>query len=59
MSDDEQTATRFKEFDCPECTANNPLDDGFKVGDEIQCMYCGLTFKVRQGVGSKFRLEET
>jgi len=58
VAEPEEPATRYKEFDCPECVANNPLDDGFKVGDEVQCMYCGLSFKVRHGVGSKFKLEQ-
>lgn len=34
------------EFDCPECDANNPWNDGFKEGDELQCHYCGQGLKV-------------
>lgn len=58
MADELETSRRFKEFDCPDCVANNPLDDGFKIGDEIQCMYCGVSFKVKPGHGGKFKLEE-
>jgi transcription elongation factor Elf1 len=29
------------EFDCPECDANNPWDDGFAEGGEVRCHYCG------------------
>jgi hypothetical protein len=32
---------RFHEFDCPECSANNPYDDGFAAGDVVLCSYCG------------------
>jgi len=42
----EGTARRFGDFDCPECAANNPYDDGFGNGDEIRCYYCGDDFKV-------------
>jgi hypothetical protein len=35
---------RFKDFDCPECAANNPYDDGFGNGDEVRCYYCGQEF---------------
>lgn len=37
---------KWKEFDCIECSANNPTDDGFYDGDEIECHYCGNAFKV-------------
>ena len=37
---------RRKDFDCPECNANNPYDEGFGPGDEIRCYYCGEEFKV-------------
>lgn len=34
------------EFDCPECSANNPWDDGFGDQGEVQCHYCNENFKV-------------
>jgi hypothetical protein len=47
---------RRKDFDCPECTAHNPYDDGFGPGDEVRCYYCGAEFKVVEGDGKlKFR----
>jgi rubredoxin len=50
------TSMTKKAFDCPECTANNPYDDGFTVGDEIRCFYCGAEFDVLEGDGKlKFR----
>lgn len=39
------------EFDCPECDANNPWDDGFKTGSEVICHYCGQEFRVLQAEG--------
>jgi ribosomal protein S27E len=38
---------RFTEFTCPECSAYNPMDDGFKAGEEVRCSYCGELFDVR------------
>jgi hypothetical protein len=35
---------RFKDFDCPDCNANNPWDETFGNGDEIRCFYCGQEF---------------
>lgn len=36
---------RFREYECPECQANNPMDDGLYEGDEVHCFYCGVGFK--------------
>lgn len=33
---------RFKEYECPECSAHNPMDDGVFEGDEVHCFYCGI-----------------
>lgn len=46
------------EFDCPECSANNPWGDGFGDGGEVQCHYCGVDFKVffLDGGKLKFRM---
>jgi transcription elongation factor Elf1 len=57
--DDDQKpgAKVFKEFECPDCSAHNPYDDGFKVGQEILCYYCGLHFKVVEREGG-FKLKE-
>jgi hypothetical protein len=49
---------RFKDFDCPDCAANNPYDDGFGEGDEIQCFYCGQTFLVVVTEAGRLRLKE-
>ncbi len=39
--------SKFKEFDCPDCSANNPVDPPFGQGDEILCNYCGSSFDVK------------
>jgi hypothetical protein len=41
------SAGRFKEFDCPDCSANNPCDPPFGDGDELLCHYCGSEFVVK------------
>lgn len=38
----------WSEFDCPECSAHNPWDDGFTYGDEVFCGWCGCRFVVRR-----------
>ncbi len=48
---EERTGRRFTEFDCPDCNANNPHDEGFRVGDQVMCFYCGAHFRVRDGGG--------
>ena len=42
----EGSSRRFGDFDCPDCSANNPYDDKFGDGDEIRCYYCGAEFRV-------------
>lgn len=48
----------LKDFDCPECDANNPYDDGFEAGDEIRCFYCGLSFKVHISDDGRVKYKE-
>ena len=37
---------KFKEFDCPGCDANNPVDPPVGNGDEVLCNYCGCDYQV-------------
>lgn len=48
----------WTEFDCPECSAHNPYDDGFSVGDEVFCSWCGCRFLVKRAgeEGDRFKL---
>ncbi|MBI1948278.1 MAG: hypothetical protein HYS27_21500 [Deltaproteobacteria bacterium] len=44
------------EFECPECNAHNPYHDGFALGSEVLCFYCGQEFKVAESDGKwKFK----
>ncbi len=47
MSERKKGQPVWTEFDCPSCDANNPHDDGFTVGDELFCNYCGMSLEVR------------
>jgi predicted Zn finger-like uncharacterized protein len=47
---------RFTDFDCPECSANNPIDDAFGDGDEVRCYYCGQEFKAQVNDSGKLKL---
>jgi hypothetical protein len=51
-------ARRFNDFDCPDCSANNPWDDGFGDGDEVRCFYCGQEFKAQVNDSGRLRLRE-
>ncbi len=54
LDDDEKPdpkAGMVYEFECPECNAHNPYGDGFKVGSEVICFYCGVEFLVAQAEG--------
>jgi len=39
--------SKFKDFDCPSCNANNPCDEPFGDGDELLCNYCGTQYRVK------------
>ncbi len=42
--DEPEFAKRLNEFECPDCDATNPVDDGFADGDEVLCFYCGMEY---------------
>ncbi len=48
----------FKEFDCPDCNANNPVDDTFTDGDEVRCNYCGSEYKALVNSEGRVRFKE-
>jgi len=58
QAEDLGAARRFDDFDCPECDANNPWDDGFGDGDEVRCFYCGQEFKAQVNDSGRLRLRE-
>jgi hypothetical protein len=54
---DEGRTRRFGDFDCPDCNANNPHDDGFGDGDEVRCYYCGQEFRALVSDQGRLRLK--
>lgn len=56
--DDERRSRRFSDFDCPDCSANNPYDDPFGDGDAVRCFYCGQEFRVQVTEEGRLRLRE-
>ena len=51
-------AKTIKDFDCPECNANNPAhDEAIRAGDEVRCNYCGEEFKVFVSDEGKVKLK--
>jgi len=57
-SSSRRRSRRFFDFDCPTCSANNPMDDGFRNGDEIRCYYCSMDFQVRVTEDGGLKLRE-
>jgi hypothetical protein len=51
-------SSRFREFDCPSCNANNPVDDGFGDSEEILCNYCGTQYRVKVTDEGRLKLKE-
>jgi hypothetical protein len=47
----------FKDFDCPDCSANNPYDDGFGDGDEVRCYYCGQEYRAQVNDSGRLKLK--
>ena len=56
--DEAEACSSFKDFDCPLCNANNPYDDGFTMGEEIRCFYCGAEFRVSVNDNGRLKLKE-
>ncbi len=49
---------KFFEFDCPVCSANNPVADGFMHKEEVMCQYCGCAFEARVSDELKITFKE-
>jgi DNA-directed RNA polymerase subunit RPC12/RpoP len=48
MNERSKGKPKWTEFECPECSANNPWHDGFEVGDQLFCGYCGAVLIVKR-----------
>ncbi|MCG3173356.1 MAG: hypothetical protein GMKNLPBB_01553 [Myxococcota bacterium] len=61
--DDEEEQEPVKlgatEFVCPGCNAYNPLDEPLKNGMEVQCNYCGNTYKAKIMESGRIKFRET
>ncbi len=55
---EKEDTRRFTEFECPDCDAHNPYDDGFTDGDEVRCCYCGQLFEVHVTESGRLKLKE-
>lgn len=51
-----QVGLRY-EFDCPECDANNPWDEGFGDNSEVRCHYCGQDYRVTVAENGKLKFK--
>ncbi|HZZ83514.1 MAG TPA: hypothetical protein VFE30_03165 [Anaeromyxobacteraceae bacterium] len=47
---------KYTDFDCPECNANNPLDEPITDGVELRCCYCGEEFRARLSDEGRLKL---
>jgi len=50
---------RFSEFECPTCSAHNPMGDAFGNGDDVFCGYCGQSFVAIVDEDGALKLKET
>ena len=50
-------SAKFGEFECPDCTANNPCDPPIEAGDEVVCNYCGASYLAQVSESSKLKLK--
>lgn len=59
LKDDERklAAKRRRDFECPDCAANNPVEEPLKDRDEVRCNYCGSEFRVTESDGGKIKLK--
>ncbi|RMG10842.1 MAG: hypothetical protein D6729_18915 [Deltaproteobacteria bacterium] len=61
VDDDEappEKKKRYTEFECPDCDASNPYDDGFGDGDEVRCFYCGQLYVVQVTDSGRLKFKE-
>jgi transcription elongation factor Elf1 len=55
---EEAARLRATDFDCPTCSANNPMESALRDRDEISCHYCGANFQVRITGDGRLKLKE-
>jgi transcription elongation factor Elf1 len=55
---EEVARSRATDFDCPSCSANNPMESALRDRDEISCHYCGAEYQVRISGEGRVKLKE-
>ena len=55
---EELARSRATDFDCPSCSANNPVEEALRDRDEISCHYCGAEYQVRITGEGRLKLKE-
>ena len=55
---EEVARSRTTDFDCPSCSANNPVEEALRDRDEISCHYCGAEYQVRITGEGRLKLKE-
>jgi len=52
----EQTKTNDKKYTCLECKNENTVSDA-KLGDVIECEYCGIEYEVVEVLENEYTLK--
>ncbi|HSP80572.1 MAG TPA: hypothetical protein VLQ93_18710 [Myxococcaceae bacterium] len=55
---DSRSGKGRRDFDCPDCNANNPLEEPLADGMEVLCNYCGSEFAVKALDDGRFKFKE-
>lgn len=54
----EKITTNSQKFICPECQNENEISADAKVGDIIECEFCGIEFEIaEQTEGEEFVIQ--
>jgi transcription elongation factor Elf1 len=52
---DSRSGKARRDFDCPDCNANNPLEEPLADGMEVLCNYCGCEYQVKALESGRFK----
>jgi transcription elongation factor Elf1 len=55
---EDEVRSRATDFDCPSCSANNPVETALRDREEISCHYCGSQYQVRISGEGRMKLKE-
>ena len=57
MNENDKITATGKKFTCSECQNEVELADGKKVGDVIECPFCGIEFEIAAMEGDNSTLQ--